>query len=85
MEESPSGGCHLGDKSSDTETWAHCVGAHGQEPMKYFETRSMMQEHHSLVKRASAWTRERQLDQPANFFLNFTLRFVAPNINELMS
>jgi hypothetical protein len=44
----------------------------------------MMQEHRSLIKRASAWSRERQLDKPANFFLNFTLIFVAPSINELM-
>jgi hypothetical protein len=44
----------------------------------------VMQEHHSLIKRANAWSRERQLDKPTNFFLNFTLIFVAPNINELM-
>jgi hypothetical protein len=44
----------------------------------------MMQEHRSLIKRASAWSRERQLDKPTNLFLNFTLEIVAPSINELM-
>jgi hypothetical protein len=44
----------------------------------------VMQEHRSLIKRASAWSRKGQLDKPTNFFLNFTLIFVAPGINELM-
>ena len=48
MEEPPSGGCQLGDRGSDSEAWADCIGAHGQEPMKSFEPRSMMQEHRSL-------------------------------------
>jgi hypothetical protein len=84
MEEPPSGGCQLGNRSGDTKTWSHHAGAHGQEPMKYFELRSMMQEHRSLIKRASVWSKERQLDKPGNLFLNFTLIFVAPSINELM-
>jgi hypothetical protein len=47
------------DASWETEAviqkaWAHCAGAHEQEPMKSFEPRSMMQEHHSPIKRASA-------------------------------
>jgi hypothetical protein len=45
MEKSPSGGCQLGNRDSDSKAWADCAGAHGQEPMKSFELRSMMQEH----------------------------------------
>ena len=37
MEKSPSGGCQLGDRSSDTEAWRNRAGAHGQEPMKTFQ------------------------------------------------
>jgi hypothetical protein len=57
MEKPPSGGCQLGDRSSNFETWADRAGAHEQEPMKSFEPRSMMQEHPQhlhVIKRASA-------------------------------
>jgi hypothetical protein len=43
----------------------------------------MMQEHRSLIKRASAWSRKDSWTAPASNFEN-TLIFVAPSINELM-
>ena len=53
MEESSSGICQLGDRSSYPKTWTDYAGAHGQEPMKVFKPRSMMQEHRQLSKRAN--------------------------------
>jgi hypothetical protein len=71
MEKSPSGGCQLGNRCSDTKAWAHHVGTHGQDPMKYFEPRSMMQEHRSLTKRASAWSKEKTAGEHRH--LNFEI------------
>jgi hypothetical protein len=35
MEESPSGGCQLGVRDNDFETWANCPRTHEQEPMNF--------------------------------------------------
>jgi hypothetical protein len=83
MEESPSGGCQLGDRGSDFETWADCTGAHGQEPMKSFEPRSMMQEHRTPHQASQRVEKETiQLDKPANLFEFFDLGIVAPPFNK---
>jgi hypothetical protein len=67
MEESPSGGCQLGDRSSHSKAWTDHAGAHGQEPMKIFKLRSMMQEHRQLSKRASTSSGEQLEKQTQNF------------------
>ena len=72
MEEPPSGGCQLGDRGNNFETWADCPETHEQEPMKlfFFEPRSMIQEHPQrlhVIKRASAHRGKNiQLDEPAH-------------------
>jgi hypothetical protein len=70
MEKSPSGRCQLGDRSSDTEAWTDHAGAHGQEPMKLFKSRSMMQEHPQHIKRAST-LRENSWTTPARILKYF--------------
>ena len=82
MESSPSGGCQLGRGSSNLETWVDCTGAHGQDPMKSFEPRSMMQEHphRPHLDQASQRVEEKeQLDSANNTFLNFFEKTVVPS------
>jgi hypothetical protein len=68
MEESPSGGCYLGDRSNNLDAWTNYVRAHGQESMKIFELRSMMQEHHQRIKRASTSSRKDSWTVPTILF-----------------
>jgi hypothetical protein len=80
MEEPPRGGCQLGDRGSDSEAWADCTGAHGQEPMKSFELRSMMQEHRSLNQASQCVEAKGQLESASIQILG-TLNLTVPNIN----
>jgi hypothetical protein len=80
MEKPPSGGCQLGDRDSYTKAWAHCAGAHEQEPMKSFEPRSMMQEHRSLNQASQHEEEKEQLDSASIQILEHC-NMAAPNIN----
>jgi hypothetical protein len=83
MEEPPSRGCQLGDRGNNFETWADCTEAHEQEPMKSFEPRSMMQEHHPLNQASQRVEQRDSWRMPAfNFFGHCNL--AAPNINTMM-
>jgi hypothetical protein len=76
------------DASWETEAFiqkhGHCTGAHGQEPMKSFEPRSMMQEHPHLIKRASTWSKEKTAGECQHSNVEIFLIFGAPNINALV-
>jgi hypothetical protein len=80
MEESPSGRCQLGDRSSHSKAWTDHAGAHGQEPMKVFKPRSMMQEHCQLSKRASTSSERSDGETNPNFEKFFGI--VAQAFNE---
>jgi hypothetical protein len=71
MEEPPSGGFQLGNRGIHTEAWSHHVAAHGQEPIKYFEPRSMMQEHPHLDQESQRVEAKEQLDSASTY--NFEL------------
>jgi hypothetical protein len=79
MKKSPSGGCQLGNRGSDSEAWADCAGAHGQEPIKSFKPRSMMQEHLRCHGASSAGIKSYSWTTPAHAFLNYFEKIVAPS------
>jgi hypothetical protein len=69
---SPSGRCQLGDRSHYPKAWKDHAEAHGQDPMKFFKPRSMMQEHRQLGKRgASACVFKHMTYKLDNSFLIF--------------
>ena len=82
MEEPSSGRFQLGDRSSYLKAWTNCAGAHGQDPMKVFKPRSMMQEHRQLSKRANTSSGDQLEKQTQNFEKFFGI--VAQVCNELL-
>jgi hypothetical protein len=72
-----------GNRSSDLEAWSYCARAHGQETMKIFEPRSMMQEHLHFIKRASVEEEKNSWTAPAHHIFEFTLkRLLRRRLNE---
>jgi hypothetical protein len=68
------------DRSSYSEAWAHRAAAHGQEPMKTFEPRSMMQEHLQLTQASQRGGKRRTAGQHQHIhFLNYFEKIVAPS------
>ena len=86
MEESPSGGCQLGVRDNDFETWANCPRTHEQEPMNFraeeydagASTRALSRRQASL----RTGRKQHTAGQASKIFLllilNRTLVFVAP-------
>jgi hypothetical protein len=50
-------------EASDTEAWKDRAGAHGQESMKVFKPRSMMQEHCQKHKASQRGVEDRWISQ----------------------